>query len=394
MGNDWPTIRDGFKAGRTGVRAMADWSIYDGLNCLLAAPIEGPELPAHYTRKRIRSMGRMSILGTLSIEGALTDAGLLDDPVLQSGRAGIAYGASSGSIEPLAAFGLMLRDRTTRGITATTYLKMMSHTAAVNAGLFFGINGRMIPTSTACTSGSMAIGYSYENIKFGMQDVMVAGGSEELSATQTAVFDTLYATSTRNDEPDQTPRPFDVARDGLVIGEGGCTLILEELEHAKARGATIHAELIGFATNNDATHPTQPTAETIELAMRMALADAGVAGSDVGYVSAHATATELGDIAESMATERVYGSGARISSLKGHFGHTLGACGSMEAWLSIEMMKSGWFAPTRCLENVDERCAELDYLQGTGREFETDLIASNNFAFGGINTSLVFRRWQ
>jgi 3-oxoacyl-[acyl-carrier-protein] synthase II len=252
----------------------------------------------------------------------------------------------------------------------------------------------VITTSSACTSGSQGIGYAYEAIKFGTQDVMVAGGSEGLCATEAAVFDTLYATSVVNDTPHLSPRPFDRDRDGLVIGEGGCVLILEELEHARARGAKIYAEIIGFGTNSDGRHVTQPNAATMEIAIRQALDSAQLPSSEIGYVSAHGTATDRGDIAESQATHAVFGASTPVSSLKSYTGHTLGACGALEAWTAIEMMNEGWFSPTINLENVDPECAELDYLMHEGRHIDTEYVMSNNFAFGGINTSLIFKRWQ
>jgi 3-oxoacyl-[acyl-carrier-protein] synthase II len=271
---------------------------------------------------------------------------------------------------------------------------MMSHTGAVNISLFFGITGRIIPSSSACTSGSQAIGFSFETIKYGKQTVMIAGGAEELSLGPTAVFDTLFATSTRNHAPHTTPRPFDRDRDGLVVGEGAATLILEELEHARQRGAHIYAEVTGFGSNTDGTHVTQPQVETMTTVMQLALEDAGLPPEAVGYVNAHGTATERGDIAESVATHQVFGKRMPISSLKSYFGHTLGACGSLEAWLSIQMMRDQWFAPTINLDNLDPACAELDYLTGDGRQLDVEHIMSNNFAFGGINTSLIFRRWN
>ena len=207
------------------------------------------------------------------------------------------------------------------------------------------------------------------------------------------MFDTLFATSVRNDEPHATPRPFDRQRDGLVLGEGAGTLVLEELDHALARGARIHAEVLGYGTNSDGRHVTQPNAETMAQAMRLALEDAGLPPEAIGYVNAHGTATEHGDIAESAATQAVFGERMPISSLKSFMGHTLGACGALEAWMSIEMMREGWFAPTANLATVDERCARLDYIRGGVRALQTDIIMSNNFAFGGINTSLIFRRW-
>jgi 3-oxoacyl-[acyl-carrier-protein] synthase II len=288
-------------------------------------------------------------------------------------------------------FAELLFNRSLKKLTATSYLRMMSHTAAVNIGLFYGLQGRIIPTSTACTSGSMAIGYGAEAIRYGLQDVVIAGGAEEICPSMASIFDTLYATSTRNDDPKSTPRPFDIDRDGLVIGEGASTLILEDYEHAVARGATIYAELVGFGTNTDGNHVTQPTAETMEIAMRMALKDANLNAQQIGFVNGHGTATEFGDIAESTATHAVFGGQVPFHSLKSYFGHSLGACGAMEAWLAIEMMRCGWFPPTANLKAIDPRCAPLDYVMNEGRNLKVQYLMSNNFAFGGINTSLIFK---
>ncbi|PHQ66148.1 MAG: hypothetical protein COB93_12375 [Sneathiella sp.] len=220
---------------------------------------------------------------------------------------------------------------------------------------------------------------------------MVAGGAEELCPTMAAVFDTLYATSIKNDTPELTPRPFDKDRDGLVIGEGAGTLILEEYEHAKARGAEIFAEIVGFATNSDGRHITNPTQATMEVAIQSALEDAGLAAADIDFVSGHGTATEQGDVAESQATKAIIGNQTPFHSLKSYFGHSLGACGGLEAWLGIEMMRDQWFAPTANLENVDPACGDLDYVMGAGRNLAVTHFMSNNFAFGGINTSLIFK---
>ncbi|MCE4933998.1 beta-ketoacyl-ACP synthase [Aliivibrio fischeri] len=393
LGSDWNTVGENLRKCENATQYMPSFEVYDGLNTKLAAPIDDFTLPKHYTRKKIRSMGRVSLLSTVASEQALEQSGLIGNDILTNGQTGIAFGSSTGSTDAVGAFGVMLNEKSTRAITATTYVQMMPHTAAVNVGLFFGLRGRVIPTSSACTSGSQAIGYAYEAIKHGYQTAMVAGGAEELCPTESAVFDTLFATSLKNDAPKTSPSPYDQDRDGLVIGEGAGALVLEEYEHAKARGATIYAELVGFASNCDAAHVTQPQMETMQLCMEMSLKDANLAPEKIGYVSAHGTATERGDIAESTATENVFGSSIPISSLKSYFGHTLGACGAIEAWLSIEMMRNNWFSPTLNLNNVDERCGKLDYITGTGREIECDYIMSNNFAFGGINTSLIFKRW-
>ncbi|ACE82799.1 beta-ketoacyl-ACP synthase [Cellvibrio japonicus] len=394
LGNSWPEFAAKLKTGTSAIRRLDDWATYKDLNTNLAGPIEGFVVPEHYPRKKIRSMGRVSLLSTRATEFALADAGLLDDPVVQSGAMGIAYGSSTGSTDATRDFAVMLDKRDIGGATATTYIRMMGHTAPVNIGVFFGMKGRIITTSSACTSGSQGIGYAYEAIKYGQQTLMVAGGAEELCPSEAAVFDTLYATSTKNDTPDITPSPFDIHRDGLVIGEGAGTLILEELEHAQARGAKIYAELVGFGTNSDGGHVTQPDPVTMNIAMQKALDDAGLMPADIGYINAHGTATDRGDIAESVATEKLFGKKTvPISTLKGNIGHTLGACGAIEAWASIQMMNDGWFAPTLNLKAPDPQCGDLDYIVGEGRRLDCTYIMSNNFAFGGINTSLIFKRW-
>jgi 3-oxoacyl-[acyl-carrier-protein] synthase II len=391
LGNDWETVAQKLKSQTTGIRRMDDWDKYKGLNTRLGAPVDFSR-PEHYSRKQVRSMGRVAMLGTYASELALIDAGLLNDPCLTSGQVGVSYGSSSGSFDGLIDFTKMLLNYDKGGMNATSYIRMMGHTCPVNISLHFGINGRIIPTSSACTSSSQGIGYAYETIKHGLQIAMVAGGSDELSAAQAAVFDTLFATSIRNDEPDKTPRPFDKDRDGLVIGEGGGTLILEEREHALSRGAHIYAEIIGFGTNCDGLHVTQPDSGSMQVAMRLALQDAGLDASVIDYVSAHGTATELGDIAESHATAAVFGNRVPVSSMKSYTGHTLGACGAIEAWAAVHMMNEGWFHPTANLENIDPACAELDYIKGDIRKIDCEFLMSNNFAFGGINTSLIFKR--
>jgi len=221
---------------------------------------------------------------------------------------------------------------------------------------------------------------------------MLAGGAEEISAPGAAVFDTLFATSCRNDTPELTPRPFDRDRDGLVVGEGAATLVLEEYEQARARGARIYAEIVGFSSNSDGAHITQPESATMAVVMQKTLADAGLPASAIGYVSAHGTATDRGDVTESHATEAVLGNAMPISSMKSYLGHSLGACGAIEAWWAIEMMRRKWFAPTINLVTPDPACGALDYVLGEGRAIDTEYVMSNNFAFGGINTSLIFKR--
>jgi len=392
LGHDWKSIKASLQRGDNAIVRMDEWDQYDGLFTRLAGPVNDFEKPAHWGRKQVRTMGRIALMATRASELALEDAGLLGDPVLSSGDAGVSYGSSTGSTSAVADFGNMLINKSTRGLNASSYIRMMGHTAPVNIGVFFGLKGRVYTTSSACTSSSQGIGYGFDAIHHGMQKVMVCGGAEELCPTEAAVFDTLYATSTKNDAPQTTPRPFDKDRDGLVIGEGAGTLVLEDMEHAQARGATIYAEILGYATNSDGMHVTQPDLESICRLLNMSLEGAGVGASDIGYVSAHGTATDRGDVAESNATNQVFGANMPISAMKSYIGHTLGACGALEAMATIHMMQDGWFHPTLNLDNIDPECAELDYITGAGRDLDIEIAMSNNFAFGGINTSLIFRR--
>ena len=392
VGNDWPAMLAKLQQQTNAVQRMPEWDAYSDLNTRIGAPTAPFELPAHYTRKATRGMGRVALMAVRATELALTDAGLLNDPWLQSGEVGISYGSSSGSPNAISDFGQMRIDKKVDGITATTYIRMMSHSAAINIGVFFGLKGRIITTSSACTSGSQGIGYAFEAIQSGRQVAMIAGGAEELDVTQAAIFDTLFATSTQNEQPELSPRPFDAQRDGLVLGEGACTLILEEYEHAVARGAKIYAELLAFGTNSDGQHVTNPNAPTMETALRLALQDSGISSDEIGYVNAHGTATAQGDVAESTATWQVFQRDVPISSLKSYMGHTLGACGALESMMSIMMMRDGWFAPTINLTQIDPCLPALGYLQNGMTNTGIEYVMSNNFAFGGINTSLIFKR--
>ncbi|OAL75785.1 beta-ketoacyl-ACP synthase II [Acinetobacter sp. SFB] len=380
-----------FEQGKSGIRYMPEWEVYTDLRSKLGGPVKSFTIPKHFNRKVTRGMGRVALMSTVCAEKALEDAGLLNDPILSSGQAGVAFGSSAGSIDAIGEFGSMLLDNNMNRMNATTYIRMMSHTSAVNMTVYFGLKGLTLPTSSACTSGSMAIGQAYEAIKYGKQTVMLAGGAEELSAAGSAVFDVLLATSGQNEHPEKTPRPFDAKRDGLVVGEGAGCLILEEYEHAKARGAKIYAEIIGYGSNTDGQHVTRPDSDMMGRCMQLALADAQIPADQIDYVNAHGTSTDQGDIAETQATARILGK-KPISSLKSYFGHTLGACGAIEAWLSIEMMQRSQFIATLNLEELDAACGDLDYIVNDARNMHADIIMSNNFAFGGINTSLIFKR--
>ena len=395
LGESWDEIGPALHAGKAGIRYMPEWDGMEDLNARLGGPMDWFKHEKVYPRQQSRSMGRVATMLVYCSERALEQAGLREDTaVLTSGRTGVAVGSSFGSTEPIKSFVNFMDTGKSSGLNATSYIRMMSHTGPVNIAVFFGLQGRVITTSSACTSASQGIGYAYENIRSGAQDVMLAGGSDEFCVTMTMVFDRLYATSRRHDDPQHAVRPMDATRDGLVIGEASGILVLEELEHALARGATPLAEVVGFATNCDGTHISRPNRDTQEIVMRQAMKDARMSASDLSFVSAHSTGTVAGDMEESHASEAVYGQSVPLHSLKGNFGHTLGGCAAIEISLGIEMLKEGRISPTANLTEVDPNCAELDYVMGESRVVTSNAFASNNFAFGGVNTSLVIRNYD
>ncbi len=393
LGDTWSDVGPRLHAGDTGIRYMEEWEQYVDMSTRLGGPADWFTHEKIYPRQAMRSMGRVAALMVKTAERALEDAGLTDDPVVSSGRTGVAAGSSYGSVNATLDFVSFLGEGKAGKLNATSYIRMMSHTAPVNIAVHLGLKGRVITTSSACTSGSQGIGYAFEAIRSGAADVMLAGGSDEFCPTMSMVFDRLYATSTRNDEPATAVRPFDSSRDGLVIGEAAGVLILEDLEHALARGATPVAEIVGFSTNCDGAHISQPTAETQVEVMKQALEQSGMGASDISFISGHGTGTPTGDVVESQATYQVFGDQVPFHTLKGNFGHTLGGCGAIEAWLGIMMMRDGRISKTANLTEIDPKCAALDYVTGDSRTVTQDAFASNNFAFGGINTSLIIRNF-
>lgn len=393
LGNDWETVLKNLKAKKNFVRYMHEWDEkYPLMNTRLCCPVDFEIDKEKYSRKAIRGMGRVAQMALVATDAALEDAGMLGNAEITQGRCGIAYGSSIGSVDPLMEMYSMLVTNDTSKVGSTTYIKAMPQTCACNLEVYYHLTGRIITTNTACTSGSQSIGYAYEAIKTGKQDMMIAGGAEEFCTMDTATFDTLFSTSTKNATPELTPSAYDKNRDGLVLGEGAGTLFLEEYEHAKARGAKIYAEIVGFGTTTDGTHITSPNRPTIARALELALEDANLSPDKIGYINTHGTGTTAGDITESGATYDVFKRAVPVSTVKNYIGHTLGACGAIESWLSIQMMREGWFLPNLNLNELDPECAPLDYITGDGREIQTDYVMNNNFAFGGINTSLIFKK--
>lgn len=393
LGMDWESVREKLQTKTSGVQYMEDWKSIEGLTSFLGAPVRDFELPTYYNRKHLRTTGRVAKLAIRSTELALKDAQLLDTPSVVDGTLGVAFGSTYGSsvdaIEFMRQVGV---NKTVRGVKGSQFIKFMSHTCAANVSQFFKTKGRLIAPCSACTSGSQGIGFGYEAVRHGIQDMMICGGAEELHPVGTSVFDVMFATSQRNDEPALTPRPFDKDRDGLVVGEGSATLVLESLESAQKRGAKIWAEVVGFGSNSDGEHMVNPSQEGMQRVMELALEDAQLKPADIDYVCAHGTSTEIGDVAESRATEGCFQREIPMNSFKSYMGHTLGACGAIEAWIVVHQLNEGWLSPTINLDNVDPNCGKLDYLTDI-RKFEHQYAMTNNFAFGGVNTSLIFKKW-
>jgi len=388
LGCDFTEASARLKANRHGIIAVPEWAQVGHFSPRVAAPAPIPK-ELEIGHKASRTMGRVSQLSTVATTIAIRDAALGTEE-LTNGTVALAYGSTNGSTQANEDWcKKLMAQKGFLGMSATSYLKFMSHTTSANLATHFQIKGRVISTVAACVSGSQAIGSGFEMIGAGLCDVMICGGAEELHFSHAAVFDMLHAAS-KITNPDLTPCPFDQRRDGLVVGEGAGTLVLEEYERAKKAGKKIYAEVVGYGTNCDGTHVTNPSADGMRGSMELALRSAGCGPDEIDYVNAHATGTSIGDIAESQATHTLFGNRVPVSSLKGHMGHTLGACGAIETALSIAMLREGWIAPTRNLETVGEGCAPLDYVKGESRTAKLRRVLCNKFAFGGINTSLVF----
>jgi len=396
IGHAKEEIVESLTRGISGVKPLRDDGLLTGF---IESGVYGTvSYPIEYDFKRrdSKTMGPVSYYACQVAREALAASGL-DPAFIRSGRLGVAFGSTHGSpsVQRQIYKSFFSHSRQNfSSIGAVDYLRSMVHTTAVNITKMFGITGRVISSSTACTTSSQSIGFGYETVKFGIQDAMLCGGADEYDTTTVAVFDNLLACSTEfNDRPHLTPRPFDIDRDGLVVGEGAGALILEEYESARRRGADILAEVIGFACNNNGGDLILPNIDGITTTIRLGLKDAGIDAGMVDVVSAHATATKMGDVIEAQAIGRVYGMSPLVTALKSYMGHTMGACGAIETILTLYMMEKGVIAPTLNLEGVDDRCAMIRHVQ---RLQETDIhvAAIQNFAFGGVNTNLIIRKFD
>ena len=391
FGNGVGPLMSGLAEGRSAVRRMEGWEEYIGLQSLVGATVEMQD-EKRIPRQKRRSMGRMSIFAAQAADEALADAGInLAEEDLW--RTGCIVGSTMGSAKSINdTFELMLPDKDLSRLNSTMFFQCMSHTAAVNVAQYLGLTGSVMAPAAACASALHAIGTGYDLIRLGRQDILLCGGAEELHPTVTGSFDILFATSTRfNDRPQLTPRPFDRDRDGLVCGEGSGILVLEEYERAVRRNAKIYAEVSGFCTTANGQHVSQSNMASMVTCIEGAMKDAGVNAAEVDYINAHATATLQGDQEEAEAIREIFGAGVPVSSLKGYFGHTLGAAGAIELAASLRMMEQGVIYPTLNLENVAPDCQGIQHVIKP-LEKKMNTILKNGFAFGGINAALVCRK--
>jgi 3-oxoacyl-[acyl-carrier-protein] synthase II len=343
--------------------------------------------------KRLDRFGQFSVVGALL---AIEDSGI-DLAGEDRDRIGTMMGTALGGIAYAEEQAGRFVSGGLRAVDATLALAVFGGASSCNIAIDFGVTGPNSTNAMSCASGTIAIGEAFRQVRDGYADVMIAGGAEAPLATLCfGAFALIRAMSTRNDDPEHASRPFDRDRDGFVMGEGSAVLVLEELEHARARGARIYAEITGFGTTNDAHHMTAPLPGGAQAArcMRMALADASVQPGDIDYVNAHGSSTPLNDPTESMALRDVFGDHAYsipVSSTKGYYGHALGASGAIEAAISALAISKAWIPPTLNLDNPDAEC-DLDYVPHHGRDKQLTRVLTNSFGFGGINASLVLER--
>ena len=395
IGHGKEQITESLLSGKSGIKPLREDEL---ISRFIHSRVYGTvDYPVSYDFKRQhrKTMGPVAYYACQVAKEVLEQAGLPQEFVT-SGNLGIAFGSIHGSPtvqRDIYKIFFEAKDKASyQVIGAVDYLKSMVHTTAVNISKMFGITGRIISSGTACTTSSQSIGYGYEAVKYGLQEAMLCGGADEYDTITVAVFDNLLACSTAfNDQPHRTPRPFDKLRDGLVVAEGAGAVMLEEYEFAKKRGATILAELIGFACNSNGGDLILPNLGGITKTLHLGLKNAGISASELDLVSAHATATKMGDIIEAQAISAVFGNHPYVIALKSYIGHTMAACGAIETIMALHMMEEGFIAPTINLEDIDERCAMIKHVQKV-LQHPVKTAAIQNFAFGGVNTILLIRK--
>ena len=386
---------EGIRAERSAVRRITRFDVTD-YRSKVGGEVRDFVPEDFLERKRVKRLDRFGHLSVACARLALEDSGL-DLQREDRERIGATMGSALGGIGfAEEQFAIFLKEGIDR-VEPTLALNVFVGAASCNIAIEFGLQGPNSTNGMSCASGTIGIGEAFRHIRDGYADAMVCGGVEApIQPLCYGAFTVIRAMSTRNDDPERSSRPFDKARDGFVMGEGGAVLVLEEMSRAKARGARIYAEVLGFGTCNDAHHMTAPRPDGTQAAraMRLALDDGHVAPTDIQYVNAHGSSTPLNDPTETAAIRRLFGAHAdklQVSSTKAYYGHALGASGAFEIAISALALEQKWLPPTLNLDEPGDGC-DLDYIPKTGRAVDAEYALSNSFGFGGINAAVVMKR--
>lgn len=388
IGNNIKEVLGSLQQGRSGIEFIPERKAM-GFRSALGGRIKNPP-PPNIPKRNLRQMGPGSMLAVHAAQQALEDA-RLEPQQLRSDRAGVVMG-NIGNAHDIYRQCRMFHDKTLK-LGGTAMQKAMTDSVSANLSVLLGTRGYALTVSAACATGAVAIGLSAQLIRWGLQDLCIGGGTSEDGWEGVCHFDALQAFSMREDEPIKASRPFDKYRDGLVPSAGAGIVVLEELEHARRRGARIYAELLGYALNTDGYDMTIPSGEGSVRCIELALKDAGLAADRVDYINAHATSTPVGDVAEAQAIAKVFGKRPYVSSTKSMTGHELGAAGSNEIIYCLLMMEHNFIAPNINIEVIDPQCEDINLVANQAREARIDVAASNSFGFGGVNTCIVLKRY-
>ena len=392
LGNDVPTLWANLLAGKCGIERI---SLFDPVNHLtkIAAEVRGYDpVPAFPSPKEVRRTDRYTQFGVLAGYQALKDSGLDLDKENRD-EIGVFLGSGIGGLYTTEEQHKVMLNKGPGRLSPFMIPMLILNMASGMFSMYYKLRGPNLATCTACATATHALGEAWRTVKMGDAQIMFAGGAEA-TITQLGIggFCAMRAMSTRNDDPQHASRPFDVDRDGFVMGEGAGVLVLEELEHAKARGAKIYCEIIGYGNTADANHMTAPApgGEGAARCMKMALRRAGIPFEAVDYINAHGTSTPQGDVCETMAVKSVFGEHAKklcVSSTKGATGHMLGAAGAVEMAICCKVLENGVVPPTINLDRPDPEC-DLDYVPHTARERKVNVVLNNSFGFGGHNATI------
>lgn len=398
LGNSVEASWEGIRAGRSGI-GMIDRFDASGYNTRIGGAIKDLDIEPYLSTKEARKLDAFIHYGLIAAQQAVEASGLDQCQDLDNDRVGVAIGSGIGGLEFIEKSVLAMDKSGPRKVSPFFVPASVINMISGNVAIRFGYRGPNIAITTACTTGTHNIGYAARTIAYGDADVMLAGGSE-MATTRTgiAAFSAARALSTRNEEPEQASRPWDTGRDGFVLSDGAGVLVLEDLEHARNRGATIYGEVVGFGMSDDAHHITAPpeSGDGAARSMNNAIRDAGIQAADISYINAHGTSTLVGDVAEVAAVKQVFGGHAHklaMSSTKSMTGHLLGAAGAVEAIFSVLAIRDGVLPPTINLENPDSGC-DLDFVANSARAADVRIALSNSFGFGGTNGTLIFQRFE